>query len=923
MTRLRNLTLALMLASAPLGAIAPVAATAQTAAAIDVKLPYEEFRLSNGLRVVVHEDRKAPVIAVQVMYGVGSRDEPAGKTGFAHLFEHLMFNGSENYDKDFFVGLKDMGATQYNGTTNTDRTNYYETVPTGALEQILFLESDRMGHLLGAVTQEKLDNQIGVVQNEKRLGEDRPFGRRIFAQIFENLYPVGHPYHHQTIGSMEDLSNATLEDVKNWFRQYYGAANAVLVLAGDVNAAEARPLVEKYFGDIASGPPLQKSKVDSVRLTTNKSGIYYDRVDLPRVYRAYIAAPTGTADSPLLDIMANALGGGKTSRLHRRLVDEMQIANSVSVSYGEAILSGQIFFVVDAKGEQHLPAINQVLDEEIAKFLKTGPTASELSRTKTIYLASEIRGLEAVSGKAATLARGAVLVGDPNFYVEEQLDRMQAATVESVKAASARWLNAGYYQLDVLPFPNYSASKAGVDRKAGLPTLGTPGDSVFPMIEEGKLTNGMRVVVAPRPTIPVIEIGVLFDAGTATGNVGLGGKPALPVLAAMTTSLMDEGTTTLNAQAIASRQEELGADISIFNTQDDSKAYLSSLKANLRPSLALFADVVQNPAFPTDEIEKFRKQRIDALKQSRADVQALGTRALTEALYGADHPYGGYRTVAEAIAATEKASREDLLAWRQAWLRPDNATVFVSGDTTLAEVLPELERAFGRWKMAGTGAEKSFTTRTNPTAPRVIIIDKKDTQQSLILAGRLIGGSDPAIDTKLAAFNDSFGGNFLSRINTNLRETKGWSYGVRSFASASVGQGTFGISAPVQADRTGDSIAELLSEMRAITGGRPTTAAELTQTVAGIVGAQPGRFETAEAVIFSMMGNAVFGRPLDYDAGTASRYRALTLDDMAAMARNVIRPDELTWVIVGDWSKIGPQVTALKLGTIEVRSIDE
>lgn len=920
--RLSSVLAAALIATAPIAlAVAPVA---HAQAVLDVSLPYEEFTLGNGLRVVVHEDRKAPVVAVQIMYAVGSKDEPVGKTGFAHLFEHLMFNGSENFDKDFFVALKDMGASQYNGTTSVDRTNYYQTVPSGALEQILFLESDRMGHLLGAVTQEKLDNQIGVVQNEKRLGEDRPFGRRIWSELYENLYPVGHPYHHSTIGSMEDLTNATLEDVKDWFKQYYGAANAVIVLAGDVSADEAKPLMEKYFGDIASGPPLLKKAKDSVPLEVNKFGLYYDRVAQPRLYRAYVAPPTGSVESPSLDLMTRALAGGKTSRLHQRLVDDLQIANSISAFYNEGILSGEVMFIADAKSEDVIDQINQVIDEEIATFVSKGPTKDELSRGKTTYLSSEVRGLEAVAGKAATLARGTIFVDDPDFYVDENMDRLQAATRDDVRAASRKVLTKGYYELKVLPFPDYAAGEVQYDRADGLPALGAPGDMTFPAFTEATLSNGMRVVVAPRPTVPVVEVALQFDAGTATGNVPVGsGADAIPTLATMVTDLMDDGTARMDAQEIAEQKEVLGAQIEIFNTRDDSKAYLSALKTNLDPSLSLLADIVQNASFPEAELDKFRKQAIDGLRQEKANVNALGARALRSTIYGEDHPYGDYASVNDEIAATESVTRADLLAWRKAWIRPDNATIFVSGDTTAETIVPALEKTFGKWRASGTAPEKNLPTRSNPNGARVIVIDKPDTLQSLILAGRLIGATGGEDDTAIAAMNDSFGGNFLSRINMNLREDKGWSYGVRSGAGAAAGQRLFTLQAPVQGDRTGDSIAELMKEMRGLIGDAPTKPAELAQTVASVVGSGPGQFETAEAVLFSMMGSNTYGRPLDYAVGRAARYRALDLDELANAAKKVVNPDDLTWVIVGDWSKIKDQVEALNFDTVEVRSAAE
>ncbi len=914
---------ALVRFAAVTAALVTVAVPAFANDELQVDLPFERFTLDNGLDVVVHEDRKAPVIAVQVMYGVGSKDEPEGKTGFAHLFEHLMFNGTEHFDKDFFVALKDMGATEYNGTTNVDRTNYYQTVPKGALEQILFLESDRMGHLLGAVTQEKLDNQIGVVKNEKRLGEDRPFGMRVWTNIYENLYPVGHPYHHSTIGSMEDLDAATLDDVGGWFEQYYGAANAVLVLAGDIDAEEARPLVEKYFGHIPSGPPLIKAVADSVPLTEIKRGEFHDRVAQPRLYRTYVGPPTGDAKAPLLDIMARAMGQGKTSRLYRRLVDEEGIANNVTAFYGENLLSGEIFFITDAKSEEVLPRINAILDEEIAQFLKTGPTRDELSRAKTTYLSSEIRGLEAVSGKAASLAQGALFLDDPDFYVTDNLDRLQAARGADVRDAASSYLQAGYYELKVLPFPNYQTSAAAYDRSAGLPSRGKTGTLTFPEVEEATLSNGIRVVIAPRATVPVVQVAMQFDAGDATANVPVGDNE-MPIrgLSDMVMNLMDTGTEDLTAQEIATAAEGLGAQIDFYNTRDDSRAYLSVLAPNAEEGLSLFADLITEASFPEDELETFRGQAVDGLRQERADMRALGVRALRGTVFGEDHPYGRAISVEGDIEALQSVDRDDLAAWKSAWLRPETATIFVSGDISRAEIVAELEEAFGDWSVPGEGPEKSVPERANPDGPQLIVVDKPDTQQSLILAGRIIDPTGMPEDTAIEAMNDSFGGNFLSRINMNLREDKGWSYGVRSGAGDAKGQRLFAIQAPVQADKTGPTIKELLAEIDGVIGNNPTSESELRQTVASVVGADAGRFETAQSVLSAMLDDSLYGRPLDYSANEAKRYELLTLDEVQSAARKVIDPKDLTWVVVGDWDEIRSQMDGLGLGEPRLLEID-
>jgi predicted Zn-dependent peptidase len=417
-----------------------------------IDIPYEQFTLDNGLKVVVHEDRKAPVVAVSVWYNVGSKDEPAGKTGFAHLFEHLMFNGSENAPGDYFEPLKEIGATDYNGTTWFDRTNYFQTVPRPALERALFLESDRMGHLLGAVTQEKLTNQIGVVQNEKRQGDNEPFGLVEYAQL-EALFPEKHPYRHSTIGSMADLDSASLDDVKDWFRARYGPNNAVLVLAGDVSAAEARPMVQKYFGGIPRGPVNNPAEAAVPTLPAAKSEVMKDRVANTRLYRNWAVPGLLSEDLVPLDVAAGVLGGLASSRLDNELVRKDQTAVRVTASLQPFHRVSLFEVTADVKPGTDADQVAQRLDAIVADFIRTGPTADEVQRVVMSDVASRIRGLEQVGGfggKAVALAEGALYADDPEFY-KKQLMAYARVTPADVTRAMQKWLTRPVYALRVEP----------------------------------------------------------------------------------------------------------------------------------------------------------------------------------------------------------------------------------------------------------------------------------------------------------------------------------------------------------------------------------------------------------------------------------------------------------------------------------------
>jgi zinc protease len=886
--------------------------------AADIELPYEAFALSNGLRVVVHEDRKAPLVAVSVWYHVGSKDEPQGKTGFAHLFEHLMFNGSEHYDGEWFVPLDEVGATDVNGTTWFDRTNYFQTVPTTALERVLWMESDRMGHLLGAIDQKKLDEQRDVVKNEKRQGDNQPYGRVEYS-VLAGLLPEGHPYAHSTIGSMEDLDRASVDDVKAWFKKYYGAANAVLVLAGDIDAKTARTLAEKYFGDIESGPPLVRARANAPKLAASKREIMYDRVPQARINRNWVAPGRTTRDAVALFLAADVLGGGKTSRLYRRLVDELQIATSASADLEDQELMSFFSTTVDVKPRGDRGEAERAMEAVIGEFLAKGPTPAEIARSKTSIEAGIVRGLEKVGGfggKAVTLAEGALYTDDPGF-IKKQLAWLRAATPADVLAAARDVMAAGHHQIEVLPFGDYAAAASTLNRATGIPEVSSTPDLAFPAVEEATLKNGMKVVLATRATIPVVNVALQFDAGYAADA---GGKLGVASFAG---SMLDEGTKRRSALKIAEELEGLGAKLSVGSSLDTTGVSLSALKDKLAPSLDVMADVVRNPAFQESEIDKLRARWLAQIAQEKADPVDLALRVLPPEIYGAGHAYGVPFTGTGTEASIKALGRADLVRFHADWLRPDNATLFVVGDATLAELRPLLEKAFGDWRAPGAPPQKNVATALRPARGKVIIVDKPGSPQSLILAGSLAPPTGAENNIAITAMNDILGGQFTARVNMNLRETKGWAYGAYTLLQEARGQRPYLVYAPVQTDRTKESIAEIIRELNAIKAARPATAAELNLAVLNNVRSLPGSFETAGAVLASLMSSQRFGRPWNYPATLKPKFEALTLADVGAAAREVVHPESLVWVVVGDRAKIEAGIRSLDLGPVEVKSASE
>ena len=930
------LALPVMLAAAPALAQAPAPQIAAAPVADLVKavdIPYERFTLPNGLTVLVHTDRKAPVVAVSVWYKVGSKNEPRGKTGFAHLFEHLMFNGSENAPNDYFGPMKEIGVTDINGTTWFDRTNYYETVPTAALDRALMMESDRMGHLLGAVTQEKLDNQRGVVQNEKRQGDNNPFGLIEYEQ-YETLYPAGHPYHHSTIGSMADLDSASLDDARSWFRDHYGPNNALLVLAGDIDAATARAKVERWFGAIPAGPAIQPVSAPVPTLPAPITRTLQDRVATTRVYRMWAVPGLDNPDYLPLQVGGLILGGLASSRLDDALVRGTQVAVAASASADVFAQAGQFVMQADVKPGADPAKVGAALDAELARLITEGPTADELARAATTFAASQIRGLEAVGGghgKASTLAEGLLYSGDPAHYRKE-LEAAARLTPAMVRDAMAKWLKRPVFALTVVPgertaggearggdaalapaapamsAPAATTAAAPDANRSTIPPAGDVPALDFPAIERTSLKNGIKVVFARRSAVPVVSVRIAFDAGYAADPMGARGTTALLL------KLMNEGTTTLDSSALARAEETLGASIRGIGLPDSTAFELGALTANLAPSLDLLADYVRHPALAPAELERVRVQQLAAIKAERTDPYALASRVLYPAIYGPAHPYGYAPSGTGEAEVVSKLTREDLAAFHARWLRPDRATIYVVGDTTLADVVPLLEKSFGNWPSNRMAPPvKDFSAAIPVPKPRIVLLDRPGSPQSMILGGTVIParGIDDIVTLRTA--NDVLGGDFLSRMNMNLRENKGWSYGVSSLINDRADRLLFMVYAPVQTDQTGPSITELRSEMTRYLGDKGTTAEEAALATQGSARELPGMFETSGAVLDGVAKIETYKRPDTWFETLPARYKAMTAADMDTAARTTIDPKRIVWIVVGDAAKVKPQLGGLGL----------
>jgi zinc protease len=904
-------------AKAPAPPVAAATPAAPSAPLPSVEIPYSRFVLDNGLTLIVHEDHKAPVVAVNVWYHVGSKDERPGRTGFAHLFEHLMFNGSENYRDDWGKVMEPAGATKINGTTWLDRTNYFENVPVSALDRTLWLESDRMGHLLGAIDQKVLDEQRGVVQNEKRQGENRPYGK-VSGLITTSTYPAGHPYSWETIGSMEDLNAASLADVKDWFRTHYGAANAVLVVAGDITVADAKAKVEKYFGDIPPGPVIQRQQEWTAKMTGIKRATLQDRVPQARIYKVWNIPGYRQRDYTLLDMTSDLLAGGKNSRLYKRLVYTDRTATAVTAFVGPFELGSQLQIVATVKPGNDPAAVEKALDEELAAFLARGPTAAEVERIRTTNYANFARGLERLDGfggKSYILAESQVFGGSPDFY-KTRLDWVKTATPADVQGAAQRWMSDGVFVLNVDPFPAYKTTAAGADRSR-MPALAEPPSLKLPGPQRARLSNGLQVVLVERHAAPVVDFTLIADTGFAADSLAKPGTARLAML------MLQEGTKSRSSLEIADRAETLGATLSVGSTLDRSYLGMNALSNRLGESLDLYADLLLNPIFPDKELERLRGQTLASIGQEKAQPSGIINRLWPKLLFGEGHAYANPASGSGTEEAVKSLSSAELAAFYHRWVRPDTATLLVVGDTSLATLQPLLEQRFADWHAPAEPApKKNVAAVPLQTRPRVFMVDRPGAEQSQIVAITVAPSRSDAEHIRFVALDALLGGLFTSRINMNLREAKHWSYGAGTRITDAVGQGTFRAGGGVQTDKTAESMVEIRNELRDVVGARKPAAAELKFATDSLAIALPGNNETSDEIAGSYGEIVTYGLKDSYWNDYVGDLTALTPSDVNASAGKLIHPDALTWVVVGDLSKIEKPVRALNFGEVTILDTD-
>lgn len=915
------------------GSISAVAASGGASPPGDIS--HETFRLPNGLRVLVHTDQTVPVVTVHVSYQVGSRDEPPGRSGLAHLFEHLMFKRTVHRMADYATFLEAAGAIDVDGRTEADRTFYTQTVPTSALDLALWLESDRMGHLHDAIDGVMLEEQRGVVQNEKRQGQNQPYGQ-VRELLLPALYPEGHPYHHGVIGSINDLDAATVEDVRAWFRQWYGPNNAVLVLAGDIDLETAREKSLLYFGDLSPGPSVERVMAPVLERSVQTRASHEDRVARTRIHKAWTVDSMGTPGFDLLQLAGYVLGGGRSSRLARRLQHQDGLVDGVSLSLWGGQLASRLWVSADVSSNVDVGAVEAAIDEEFMRFIEEGPTVAELDRSRTALRAAFARSIEktgGVGGRADVLAACAV-ISQSSGCSRASFQRMEAATPGDVQRAAARWLARGDHVLTILPGRRIplveaparatgplvtgppdaraTAVETGLDRRRGPPEVhGYP--QVSPLVlRRAMLSNGTRVVVAEQAGAGLAQVRYEFPAGFRTDGRS-------PGLSAFTFNMLDEGAGSLDALEFASEAEGLGVEIGVASGLDSNAAFISALPEKLAPALGLLAEMVRRPRFDAGEIERMRGNWLAAIHQEEARPHGMALRLLAPMLYGERHPYAGSFTGLGTEEAVGAITREDLLRYHGEWIRPEGATVIAAGAVKLETLVTLLEEHFGDWRGANApGQLPELLDSIASPEPRVVLVNQPGALQTTIFAGQLV---TPAGDPAALGFDAAdavFSGTFGSRLNTSLREEKGWSYGTYSLLPDTVGPRPWVLVAPVDAERTGEALEEIRHQLFSYFGGEsPVTEAELARYQQHETRSATARLETVRSLV-SEIGNLVrYGRSDDYAVRRRLDIEGLSSGDVGRMA-SVVEPARLSWVIVGDAENNESLVRELGLGPVSV-----
>lgn len=883
------------------------------------KLPpinVKEYKLKNGMRVLLHSDKSTPVVTVGTWYHVGSKNEVLGRTGFAHLFEHMMFQGSGNYDADYFTPLQEAGGN-INGTTNQDRTWYFETMPSNFLELALFMEADRLANLLPAMTQAKLDNQRDVVKNERRQRVDnQPYGAA-FEKIGEIMFPKPHPYNWTTIGSLDDLQAATMEDVKAFFRQYYTPNNTILVISGDYDEKQAKKWVEKYFGPIPAGSAITRPNPAQPKLDQAiRTAVDDPLAPFPRRYMVWHSVRRFDKDEAALDILSNILSSGRGSRLQSNLLYGKEMVSSVFAFNGSSEIAGTFQIQATARPGKSLDDIEKEINAEIERIKREPPTEAEIARAKNSLEAQTIFGLQTVLGKAGQLTSYAGFVGKPNYF-QADLDRYARVTAADVMRVANTYLTANNLVMTYNPrradgprattaantptsVKSEKKDQAKIDAQAAkLPKGGPDPRLSLPPIEKTKLSNGLEVWMVEQRELPMVALNLVLKTGRTNEPDGKTG------VAGLTTSLIDDGTKKRSAVEIANELQAIGANLGAGGTWDSTNVAMQTLTKNLDKALDIYADVIQNPTFPASEFESLRQRQIVGLRVQKSNPNAISNTVYNKVLYG-NHPYG-----LDSTEATLKTiTRGDVVGYYESTFKPNNGVLIVVGDYDRGTMKSKLEAAFSGWK-PGEVSAKQLPQAQQLDSSGIYIVDRPNSAQSVVSVGQVgIDRMNPDY-FPVVVMNAVLGGGITSRISMNLREDKGYTYGAGSGFSFRRGAGPFSAGGDMQTAVTKESVMELMKELKGICGDMPITQKELDYNKQSLIRRYPSGFETIGAMSNQLANLVTYGLPDSYFNDYIAKINAVTLDDVSRVARQYLDPSKMAIVIVGDRKVIEPGLKEL------------
>lgn len=896
-------------------------APAATGAFPTADIPHETYVLPNGLTLIVHEDHRSPQVALAVWYHAGSKNERPGRTGAAHLYEHLMFNGSGHYDRDYHAELERMGAVGTNGTTSRDFTRYFQNVPVAALDRALWLESDRMGYLLDALDQGKLDEQRGVVQNEKRNRENEPYGK-VDEVIAAATYPPGHPHAWTTLGSMADLNATTLDDLREWGRSHYGASNAVLVVAGNVQPAEVRRKVEHYFADIPAGPTIERPRQWIAKMSGERRASMVDRAAQARIYKVWNVPGYATRDFTLLGMAADVLAGSRNAPLQRRLVQDRELLSDIEAGVGNFAIDtpveigSQFQIIATVAPGMDSGAAEKALDAELAHFLAEGPTEEQLALVRTQTYSKFVRALQSIdgyNGKAGILAKNHILAGDSGFF-RTQLQWLREATPAEVREVARRWLADGVFVLNVASRLEYQVAPGSVDRREP-PEARVEPRFDLPQPRRTTLSNGIDVVLVESHGAPVVEVRVLLDAGIAADSSATSGTMRTVL------DMLMEGTGKRNAAQIAARAEALGAQLRTGSSFDATWLTLNALAEKLPESLELFSDLLLDPSLPQASFDRIKARARARIRAELADRRGLGSRLLPELIFGAGHPYAQPESGTEQSIAS--LQRSELQTFVRRWVRPDNATILVVGDTQGAAVTALLERFFGGWRVPTVPrAIKTPSAVDMQTRPRVFLIDRPGMDQSMVFAaasGPSLSGADRAA-ADIA--NWILGGTFSSRLNMNLREDKRWTYGASSEWIGMRAASMFVARSSVQTEHTAAAMREMLIELRRLNAATPPDETEFRTAVDSRIQALAGSIATMSDLAGLYAEPLLLGLPDDYWSRQVQAMKSLTAQSVGRAAAHLYQPEALTWLVIGDLRRVEQEIRQLGWGEVRLLKSD-